>query len=111
MATSAAGFYGYEFAVVGSAYVAHILCSGVFVSGRTPESVIATDLTADDLAPLRFVTVDVDTRARRVTADVFGVARRRAIYRDGLGCSVTDDDQPRSGTFRVSTLDEDAWTK
>jgi len=29
------GFYAYQFAVVGSAYVAHMLCSGVFVSGRT----------------------------------------------------------------------------
>src|SRR5262245_57655454 len=88
------GFYVYQFVVIGSAYVAHMLCSGVFVSGRTPESVIASDLAADDLAPLRYVTAHVNTGARRVTTSVLGVAGRTATYRNDLGCTLSDE--PRS---------------
>jgi hypothetical protein len=96
LAVSTLAFDGYQFAIVGSAYVAHMLCSGVFVSGRTQESVIASDLTADDLAPLRYVRVRVDTERRRVTTSVFGVAARTAIYRDSLGCTLSDDDRSMS---------------
>jgi len=111
IATSTLGFYAYEFAVVGSAYVAHILCSGVFVSGRTAESVIATDLTADDLAVLRYVSAGVDAEARIVTASVFGLARRTAAYRNGLGCTLEDDDRSRSTTPRSPHHDDDTWPK
>jgi hypothetical protein len=73
-----------------------MLCSGVFVSGRTQESVITSDLTADDLAPLRYVSARVDPQARLVTARVFGLAARTAVYRDGFGCTVGDDGRSHS---------------
>ena len=96
VAVATLGFYAYQFFIIGSAYVAHMLCSGVFVSGRTQESVIASDLTADDLAPMRYVSARVDRERRRVTTSVFGVAARSAIYRDGLGCTLSDDDRSKS---------------
>jgi len=96
VALSTLGFYAYQFAIVGSAYVAHILCSAVFVSGRTQASVIGSDLSADDLAPLRYVSARVDTERRRVTTSVFGVAARTAIYRDSLGCTLSEDDPSKS---------------
>ena len=85
------GFYAYQFVIVGTAYSAHMLCSALFVSGRTAESVRSTDLAADDLAPLRYVTTDVDADARRVRAHFYGMASRTAIHRDRLGCVVADD--------------------
>lgn len=85
-------FYAYQFVIVGTAYTAHLLCSGVFVSERSPESVVATDLTADDLAPLRYLSADVG--AHRVTASFHGLAPRTAFYRDGLGCVIADDEPP-----------------
>ena len=111
IATSALGFYAYEFAVVGSAYVAHMMCSGVFVSGRTPASIVASDLAADDLAPLRYVSAHVDADAHLVTASVFGLARRTAIYRDDLGCTVKDDDRSPSITRGAPHVGDDTRTK
>jgi hypothetical protein len=105
------GFYVHQYAVIGSAYTAHMLCSGVFISGRTPASVIASDLTADDLAPLRYVSAHVDTGAHRVTAQVFGLATRTAVYRDGLGCTLTEDDGPSSRAIGLPHVDRDTWTK
>jgi hypothetical protein len=107
---STLGFYTYQFFVVGSAYVAHMLCSGIFVAGRTPESVLASDLAADDLAPLRYVSARVDAGARLVTAQVFGLARRTAIYRDGLGCTVREDERPRPRAFGLPRVGRDTWT-
>lgn len=102
------GFYAYQFAVVGSAYVAHMLCSGVFVSGRTADAVSDPDLSADDLAPLRYVSSHIDSQSRVVTAHVLGVARRTAVYRDHLGCVVSDDDRSGSKTAIAPSHDDNA---
>ena len=40
----AAGFHLWQFAVIGSAYKAKILCSGVFIAKRTPVSILNEDL-------------------------------------------------------------------
>jgi len=101
-------FYAYQFAVVGSAYVAHMLCSGVFVSGRTADSLRDPDLSADDLAPLRYVSSRIDPQSKVVTAHVFGFARRTAIYRDLLGCVVSDDARVRSKAAVSPPRDDDA---
>jgi hypothetical protein len=84
------GFYTYQFVVVGTAYSAHMLCSGLFVSGRTSESVLSSDLGADDLAPLRVLTTEVDANARRVRAHLFGMASRTAVHRSDFGCVVEE---------------------
>jgi CubicO group peptidase (beta-lactamase class C family) len=110
LAISTLGFYAYQFFVIGSAYVAHMLCSGVFVSGRTQESVIASDLTADDLATLRYVSTRVDAGAHLVTAHVFGLARRTAVYREGLGCTLSEDDSPSSKASGLAHVDRDTST-
>lgn len=60
---------------IGVAHKAKTLCSGVFVSGRDAAAVI-TELQADDLAVLRFVSPSADLNARQVTAGIFGLTRR-----------------------------------
>jgi len=97
------GFYTFQFVVVGTAYSAHMLCSGLFVSGRTSESVLSTDLGADDLAPLRVLTTEVDANARRVRAHLFGMASRTAVHRGELGC-VVEDRAATSGGLAVARL-------
>lgn len=72
---------------VGAGRAAKLLCSNVFVSGRTPEDVFKEDLA--DIA--RYITTDVDYEQQQVTA-AMGPFKRRAIYRQGLGCTVVDPD-------------------
>lgn len=74
-------------ASVGVAYKAKMLCSGVFVSGRDPQAVLA-DLEVDDLAMLRHVGVSLDRVTRSATASILSLVTRRAVYRDGLGCTL-----------------------
>ena len=111
-AFSVLGFYAYQYAAIGSAYTAHILCSGVFVSARSAQSVLGSDLSVDSLAPLRYVTAEVDPRARRVSAHVFGLATRTALYRDRLGCVLEEGQTPSpSGSVVVWTQTRDEWDR
>ena len=74
---------------IGVGHKARVLCSGVFVSKRTPPAVLA-DLQVDDLSVLQYVDASIDTVAHTVTARALGV-ERRAVYREGLGCALELD--------------------
>lgn len=76
-----------------SAYGAKNLCSGVYVSGRTAQSVIEGEL-GTALSSLGTYTVDDAWKA--ASGSVFGLFRREAIYRPGLGCTLVN------GTDEVS---------
>src|SRR5580692_2678482 len=68
-----------------SGYGAKVLCSGVFVAGRNPEQVIKEDLAG---FPQSLGTYTWDRADSSVTATVWGMASRKAIYRYGLGATL-----------------------
>jgi hypothetical protein len=68
-----------------SGYGAKVLCSGVFVAGRTPEQVIKNDLSG---FPLNLGTYAVDQVDSSVTGTVWGMGAKKAIYRYGLGATL-----------------------
>jgi CubicO group peptidase (beta-lactamase class C family) len=75
---------------IGVAHKAKALCSSVFVSGRDPAAVLA-ELHSDDLAILQYIDASIDSARHSVTAGVLGVVARRAVYREGLGCTLVID--------------------
>ena len=90
---AAFGFYLWKVALVVSGYEAKCLCSSVFVSGREPASVLSEDLQpVGPYYPLRFADAEVDYSGRTVKASIGGLAERRAIFRDGLGCTLEAGD-------------------
>ncbi|MGA3115321.1 MAG: serine hydrolase [Syntrophobacteraceae bacterium] len=103
------GFYLWKAALVVSGFKAKCLCSDVFVSRRDPATVLTEDLEpVGALYPLRFDDAKIDYTRRTVTASFWGFAERKAIFRDGLGCSLvigTTEDKLRSETIPVSTRD------
>jgi len=68
-----------------SGYGAKVLCSGVFVAGRSPGAVIKNDLSG---FPLNLGTYTVDRGDSSVTGKVWGFAERKAVYRYGLGATL-----------------------
>src|SRR5262245_43695455 len=109
-ASAVIAYYAYQYAAIGSAYAAHILCSGVFVSGRSPQSVLDSDLSADDLVLLRSISTDIDMAGRRVEAHAFGLARRTAVYREGLGCVVGGGHEPTPARVTAGAAGQgDGW--
>ncbi len=71
---------------VGAGYCAKRIASGVFVAGRTAESV-----ANEELGFIPFFGYEVDEEAKTVTAWVFPGTRRTAVYRDGLGVALALD--------------------
>lgn len=76
-------FWHYQSALIATAYVAKTLASGVFVSGRPAE-----DIRTEDLEPFGYVDADIDYEQKGVTAAILGLAARKAIYREDLGCTL-----------------------
>ena len=72
---------------VGAGRAAKLLCSNVFVSGRMPEDVLDEELA--NMAG--YINTEVDYERQQVTV-ALGPFERRAVYRQGLGCTVVDPD-------------------
>lgn len=94
-------FYGLRLGAIGTAYKAKVVCSGIFVSRRDTGSLLDIDLSADDLAILRHIDVQVDRESREVMAALFGLAGRRAVHREGQGCVVIHREAANPATPRA----------
>jgi CubicO group peptidase (beta-lactamase class C family) len=80
----------YGVALLGSGYMTQILCTGMFVSGRSMDEVMAEDLSGSGLGLLALFQPTVVRDAETVTASAYGIGRQTAIHRDGLGCTRPD---------------------
>lgn len=67
-----------------SGFGAKDICTCVFLNGRTAEDVIANEL-GNGLQSMG--TFEVNAADSSVTGTMFGLARRKAVYRKGLGCT------------------------
>ena len=80
--------YLWELISIGAAYKAKILCSGVFVSMRTPDDVLHNDLGVDDLPILRTLDAAIDRTTHTVSVTFLGLVKQSAEDRPGLGCTL-----------------------
>jgi CubicO group peptidase (beta-lactamase class C family) len=84
-------------------YGAKNLCSCVFVAGRDPQQVIAQELGA---ALVNLGTYEAHYEDSSATASVFGLSKRKAIYRKGVGCTLISEiseEELRSQKIIVAT--------
>ncbi len=82
-----------------SGYGAKNLCSAIYLQHRNAAGTIKDDL-AD--FPLSLASFTVNQKDSSVTGSVWGFAKRKAIYRSGLGCTLINDfteEQVRAQTF------------
>ncbi len=75
-------FYAWPRVPIITGYVAKGMCSGVFVCFKDPEQISTEDLS---FFPISLAKMKVDYDERSVTATVLGLAKRKAIYREGPG--------------------------
>jgi CubicO group peptidase (beta-lactamase class C family) len=71
-----------------SGYSAKNACSCIFVQGRTEASVQQEELAG---FPFSLGSISVNTKDSSVTGKVFGLAKRKAVFRKGLGCTLVND--------------------
>lgn len=71
-----------------TAFAAKGMCSSVFLAEKDPERISNEDLS---FFPISLARCAVDREERSVTATVFGLARRKAVFREGLGAVLVLD--------------------
>src|SRR5438552_3150557 len=71
-----------------SGYGSKNLCSAVYLQHRK-----AADVIKEDLAdfPLSLGSFTVNEKDSSVTGSVWGIAKRKTIYRKGMGCTLIND--------------------
>lgn len=71
-----------------SGYSAKNACSCTFIQGRTKEGISKEELGS---FPLSIGSIEINYKDSSVTGTVLGMAKRKAIYRSGLGCTLVND--------------------
>lgn len=80
---------------VASAYYAKTLCSSLFVAGREEDVAVFEDVLADMIVGLRHWHREIYRDQNLVEVSMLGMAKRTALFRPGLGCTlVLDSDVP-----------------
>ncbi len=72
-------------------FAAKGMCSGVFVGQRPAEDIRARELS---FFPISLAHSKVNYDDSTVTASLWGMARRKAVFRRGLGCALVTDISP-----------------
>lgn len=75
--------------LVAAGYAAKVVASGIFVSGRSLDSLLREELAPETPLERRLagqIDFEVDPRARSVRATFFGLVGREAVCRDVFGC-------------------------
>jgi len=68
-----------------SGFGAKNMASGFFLQHRNPDSIINQELA---FFPASLASYDINTKDSSVTASVWGLAKSKAIYRPGIGCTL-----------------------
>jgi len=76
---------------VATGYGAKCMASGIFVAGREALSIQENDL---DYSIVKYTTSKINFQEKSVTTTLFGLAKQKAIYREGFGCCLTDEQYP-----------------
>ncbi len=71
-----------------TAFAAKGMCSSVFLANKLPDRVEAEDLS---FFPISLAKSVIDYDEKSVTSTVFGLAKRKAIFREGLGAVLVLD--------------------
>ncbi len=84
-----------------TAFAAKGMCSSVFLAEKDPAAVEAEDLS---FFPINLAKSEIDVEAKTVTSTVFGLAKRKAVYREGLGAVLvldTPEEVLKAQSFKI----------
>ena len=81
-----------------SGFSAKSVASGHFLDNRAQEMIENGD---NDFLPIKLASNKIDENGKFATATVFGLKQRKAIYREGLGATLINDDFDVSKPYEV----------
>jgi CubicO group peptidase (beta-lactamase class C family) len=84
-----------------TAFAAKGMCSSVFLANKQPVRIIAEDLS---FFPINLALTRVDFEEKSATSTVFGLAKRKAVFREGLGAVIvlkTPKEELKKSEFHI----------
>ena len=81
-----------------SGFSAKSVASGHFIDGRSLEVIESGD---NDIDNVRLATNEINEQGRFVISSAFGLKKRKAIYREGLGATLINDDFDETKPYLV----------
>ena len=87
-ATGCLIYYCWKSFPILTSYGSKVMCSAVFVAGRNEQQVRDQDLSA---YMMKLADFKVNYTDSSVTGSIFGFAKRKAIYRNGLGATLVSE--------------------
>ena len=78
-------YYVRESASILAGYGAKVMCSCVYLSDRSPNHVLNNELAG---FPYSLASYRVQKDKNSTTGSLFGLGKRRAVYREGIGCTL-----------------------
>jgi hypothetical protein len=81
------------------------MCSSVFLANKQPDRIIAEDLS---FFPINLALTRVDFEEKSATSTVFGLAKRKAVFREGHGAVIvlkTPKEELKKSGFRIPEPD------
>ena len=81
-----------------SGFSAKSMASGHFIDGRSLETILQGD---NDIDKIDWATNKIEDKQRFVTSNVYGLKTRKAIYREGLGATLINDEFDVNKTYEV----------
>ena len=82
-----------------SGFSAKSVASGHFIDGRSQEIIEKGD---NDIDLIDLAKNKIDDNGKFVTASVYGLKERKAIYREGLGATLINDDFDVTKPYEVT---------
>ena len=81
-----------------SGFSAKSVASGYFIDNRSLETIQQGD---NDIDKIDWATNTIDSKQKFVTSSVYGLKTRKAIYREGLGATLINDDFDTTKPYKV----------
>ncbi|SHF99043.1 hypothetical protein SAMN05444274_11720 [Mariniphaga anaerophila] len=98
-----------------TAFASKGMCSSVFLANKNPERIQAEDLS---FFPINLAKTKLDYEEKSATSTVFGLARRKAVFREGKGAVIvlkTPAEELKKESFKIPvpgfSPDTIAWPK
>jgi CubicO group peptidase (beta-lactamase class C family) len=92
------GFTTYPKLDILSGFAAKSVASGIFIDSRPLEVIKQGD---NDIDLVRLANIEIDNVSTFATASVYGLKKRKAIYREGLGATLVTDDFDETKPYLV----------
>ncbi|MFZ2430760.1 MAG: serine hydrolase [Lutibacter sp.] len=78
-------------------FVAKSVCSCTFEAGRDLKSIEEGD---NDFSPINYAKNNIDFEEKSVTSTVFGLKKRKAVYKEGVGCVLIPEGENTNIAFK-----------